>query len=255
MKATLEGLRQAAQALPPGASISLPAEVLLQALEGLPDGSPQACADLTIEQVARRFGRAPSTIRAWIAAGRLPGAYKAQRQRVEAAPGNVDSVRGGRTSWAAPRCIDGQLKGRTPERLAGRDLPMIDPTRLARAIWLDCRRLYPGRYLVYGGTADHVVEVDGGRVTCHCPDSERMGDACKHALALRLRAGDGEVIAALRELVRRPDARSIRRRMPQHNPNAPGSPESSRTDRTSPKTTRDVGPGAMNARRQGQQST
>ena len=59
---------------------------------------------------------------------------------------------------------------------------MIDPTRLARGIWL---RVQPisGGYLVRGGTADHVVEVDGGRVTCHCPDAERMGDGCKHSLA------------------------------------------------------------------------
>ena len=52
-----------------------------------------------------------------------------------------------------------------------------------------------------GGRKDHVVEVDGGHVTCHCPDAERMGDSCKHSLALRLRAGDSEVIDALRLLI------------------------------------------------------
>ena len=80
----------------------------------------------------------------------------------------------------------------------------IDPGRLRRSIWLDCQAVAPGRYLVRGGRDDHVVDVDGGRVTCHCPDSQRAGDGCKHSLALRLRAGDGEVIDALRQLVLNP---------------------------------------------------
>ncbi len=80
----------------------------------------------------------------------------------------------------------------------------IDTGRLQRAIWLDCQPVAPGRYLVRGGSADHVVEVDGGLVRCHCPDSQRVGDSCKHSLALRLRAGDGEVVDALRQLVPNP---------------------------------------------------
>ena len=82
----------------------------------------------------------------------------------------------------------------------------IDPGRLQRAIWLKIQRV-SGGYLVTGGTVGHLVEVDGARVTCHCPDAERMGDSCKHSLAIRLRAGDGEAIDALRELVPVPDDR------------------------------------------------
>ena len=81
---------------------------------------------------------------------------------------------------------------------------MIDSARLQRAIWLDIQPVAPGRYLVSGGADDHVVETDGGHVICHCPDSPRAGDGCKHSLALRLRAGDGEVIDALRMLVSNP---------------------------------------------------
>ena len=80
---------------------------------------------------------------------------------------------------------------------------MIDAGRLARAIWLKVQPV-SGGYLVTGGAAGHVVEVDGGRVTCHCPDAARMGDSCKHSLAIRLRAGDGEAIDALRQLVPNP---------------------------------------------------
>ena len=32
--------------------------------------------DMTVQELADRFGRCPSTVRAWCEAGRLPGAYK-----------------------------------------------------------------------------------------------------------------------------------------------------------------------------------
>ena len=83
-------------------------------------------------------------------------------------------------------------------------LAMIDLGRLQRAIWLEVQPVAPDRYLVSGGAEDHVVEVDGGRVVCRCPDTWRAGDGCKHSLAVRLRAGDGEVIDALRQLVANP---------------------------------------------------
>ncbi len=81
---------------------------------------------------------------------------------------------------------------------------MIDTGRLARAVWLEVQPVAPGRYLVSGAKDDHLVEVNGGRVTCHYLDSQRAGDGCKHSLALRLRAGDGEVIDALRQLLPNP---------------------------------------------------
>ena len=90
--------------------------------------------------------------------------------------------------------------------------PVIDAGRLQRAIWLDVQPVAPSRYLVRGGADDHVVEVDGSRVICHCPDSERAGDGCKHSLALRLRAGDGEVVDALRLLIPNPRRKTARQR-------------------------------------------
>lgn len=76
---TLEQLRALAELLPPGAAVSLPREALLEALAG---GSlhtsglaPAPPGDLTVEEVAARFRRKPSTVRAWLEAGRFPGAY------------------------------------------------------------------------------------------------------------------------------------------------------------------------------------
>lgn len=88
---------------------------------------------------------------------------------------------------------------------------VIDSTRLARAIWLKVQPV-SGGYLVSGGAAGHLVEADGARITCHCPDAERMGDGCKHSLALRLRAGDGEVVDALRQLIPNPQRLPARKR-------------------------------------------
>ncbi len=79
----------------------------------------------------------------------------------------------------------------------------IDAARLQRAVWLKIQPV-SGGYLVSGGRNSHVVEADGALVRCHCPDAERMGDSCKHSLALRLRAGDSEVIDALRLLIPNP---------------------------------------------------
>ena len=88
----------------------------------------------------------------------------------------------------------------------------IDPARLQRAVWLKTRSV-SGGFLVTGGAGGHVVEIDGERITCHCPDAERMGDSCKHSLAIRLRAGDGEVIDALRLLIPDPHRLPAQRRV------------------------------------------
>ena len=80
----------------------------------------------------------------------------------------------------------------------------IDPNRLARAVHLDCDRISLNQYLVTGGTADHVVTVQDGRVWCHCIDSQWKGDNCKHSLVTRLTCGDPLVAKALRMLVPRP---------------------------------------------------
>lgn len=86
----------------------------------------------------------------------------------------------------------------------------IDPTRLARAVHLDYRRLDGNRYLVRGGSQDHIVDVVNGAVRCDCYDARyRSGDGCKHSLLMRLVAGDAEVVKALRQLIAPP--RRLRR--------------------------------------------
>jgi hypothetical protein len=69
------GLRAVAEALPTGAVVPVPREALLELLEAVePIGiSP---VDPTVEEIAKRYGRAPSTVRGWCEAGRFSGAYK-----------------------------------------------------------------------------------------------------------------------------------------------------------------------------------
>ncbi len=72
----LESLRTALAAMPPGSLV--PRDWLLEQLSGaspLPSESP-ALVDLTIGDLARLFGKRPSTVRAWVERGDFPGAYK-----------------------------------------------------------------------------------------------------------------------------------------------------------------------------------
>ena len=65
-----------AQALPPGSAVPVVRETLIELLgaTALPAWDPPP--DLTMVQVAQRFGRDPSTVRGWVASGRLTGAYR-----------------------------------------------------------------------------------------------------------------------------------------------------------------------------------
>ena len=78
---------------------------------------------------------------------------------------------------------------------------VIDEGRLARAVHLDATRVGSGHrcYQVTGGARTHVVDLDDG--LCDCEDHLWRNMTCKHILVCQLREGDGEVIAALRELV------------------------------------------------------
>lgn len=60
-------LHQMAELMPPGSSVSITREDLLEALAG------SGAADLTVGQVAARFGRALSTVRSWLEQGLLRG--------------------------------------------------------------------------------------------------------------------------------------------------------------------------------------
>lgn len=74
------GLHALADALPTGSAVPVPREWLLELL----DSSSAACqphyshapADLTVADLAKRFGRQTSTLRGWLERGLFPGAYK-----------------------------------------------------------------------------------------------------------------------------------------------------------------------------------
>lgn len=63
-----ERLRAAAEHLPPGASITVTREAILEALQEQGGGG-----DLTVAQLAERFGRSKSCVRAWLEQGLLRG--------------------------------------------------------------------------------------------------------------------------------------------------------------------------------------
>jgi hypothetical protein len=70
----LERLRQLAEALPPGAAVSLPREWLLEELRL--GGSGIGAVDLTVVEAGQLLGRRPSTVRGMCAARQLEGAYR-----------------------------------------------------------------------------------------------------------------------------------------------------------------------------------
>ncbi len=89
---------------------------------------------------------------------------------------------------------------------------VIEPRRLARALWLEVERLMveqwdTRQYRVTGAeafasTAPHDVTVttaDGER--CDCADHVYRGSVCKHVLRVRLLRGDREMLRALRLLI------------------------------------------------------
>ncbi len=67
-------LRAIVAPLPPGAAVTLPVEVVRTWLEV--EGVGDTPVDLTVQEVGDLLGRAPSTVRTWCGAGRLPGAYR-----------------------------------------------------------------------------------------------------------------------------------------------------------------------------------
>ena len=77
----LESLREALAAMPPGTLV--PKDWVLERLSedvpGVPAAvtrAPPARVDLTIRDLARLFGKQPSTVRGWVERGDFPGAYK-----------------------------------------------------------------------------------------------------------------------------------------------------------------------------------
>jgi hypothetical protein len=72
-----------------------------------------------------------------------------------------------------------------------------------RTVHLEARRVdADNRYLVSGGSRDHIVEQRDGRCFCDCADASfGAGDECKHSLLVRLLGGDRDVVKALRRIV------------------------------------------------------
>jgi excisionase family DNA binding protein len=71
-------LRQLAERLPPGGSLTITRDALLGLTAVESCGSEHAVSppDLTVAELGRRFHRSPSTIRDWCEHGRFEGAYK-----------------------------------------------------------------------------------------------------------------------------------------------------------------------------------
>jgi hypothetical protein len=78
-------LRILASAWPVGIPVPIPREWLLELLEDLPSAAVRSDpepADLTVAEVAARYGRSPSTVRGWIVRGALTGVYKFQNREI-----------------------------------------------------------------------------------------------------------------------------------------------------------------------------
>src|SRR2546422_1253861 len=77
----LDNLRAALTAMPSGTLVPRDwvLEQLSQDVPGVPAAvtpAPLAPVDLTIRDLAKLFGKQPSTVRAWVERGDFPGAYK-----------------------------------------------------------------------------------------------------------------------------------------------------------------------------------
>ena len=91
----LESLRATVAAMPPGALV--PRDWLLEQLSGAPpaeaepDAAQGTLVDLTIGDLARLFGKRPSTVRAWVERGDFPGAYKLHGKQWRVTVASVES--------------------------------------------------------------------------------------------------------------------------------------------------------------------
>jgi len=83
------------QALPPGSLV--PRDWILGRLAdhpptpGAPFPGPAPAVDLTVEDLARLFGKRPSTVRAWIERGDFPGSYKLHGKEWRVPPAALDA--------------------------------------------------------------------------------------------------------------------------------------------------------------------
>ena len=87
-----EGLKATLAAMPPGSLV--PRDWVLDQLER-PQGAegaadpPARLVDLSIRDLARLFGKRPSTVRAWVERGDFPAAYKLNRKEWRVPPSSL----------------------------------------------------------------------------------------------------------------------------------------------------------------------
>lgn len=74
MPTTIDSLRAALEVMPSGTLV--PRDWLLERLSNGRAANSGAVVDMTIPELARLFGKRPSTVRAWVERGDFAGAYK-----------------------------------------------------------------------------------------------------------------------------------------------------------------------------------
>jgi len=106
-----EHLRALVASLPAGSAVTVPiawiAALLTDQAGSGADTAAVAPADLTVHDLAMRFGRKPPTIRMWLEAGQFPTAYKFQGRE-----------------WRVP--LDGVAAFEARERQRA-EAPQVDP--------------------------------------------------------------------------------------------------------------------------------
>lgn len=96
-------LRELADRLPPGGSLTLTRDGLLElAADDDVEPSDGAAADVTVLELATRFRRSPSTIRDWCEHGRFEGAYKLNGRDWRIPPAAVDAFLAAQRGDEAP---------------------------------------------------------------------------------------------------------------------------------------------------------
>jgi hypothetical protein len=78
----------------------------------------------------------------------------------------------------------------------------VDSFRLRRALALTAVRLESNEWIVSGGAAAHRCDARG--TVCDCSDFRARAIRCKHLLAVALREGAPDVLAALAAMVALP---------------------------------------------------
>jgi len=87
-----DALRTLARGLPAGTPVPVPAELLLELLDSEPHAPANlVSSDLTVAQVAARYGRAPSTVRGWCDVNRFAGAYRLNGREWRIPPSALES--------------------------------------------------------------------------------------------------------------------------------------------------------------------